>query len=271
MPNRAFCHELRGWWHACSSWFFLPSCKGGLEISARFLGLPLSLVRLSAFCPLYFLILDSRAFSPCTCFCSDPGNNGGKKERAGGSSQVLQEASPMTKIHLCPGWARDSSEQCLHEAPVETTHSLCFGWPLVLWGVKRILHRCRTVSSFFAGKKIGWVSTKNEVPCDFSMGISCGWSRPDMLLQGVTLLWSEILCSPMQSHPGVSSFFSWLPQFCCKLQEDFYSFLSSWKSIGFILPLRNGSYCSRFLAFQWKEMFEQAEFSPKEKLEHLWN
>lgn len=92
----------------------------------------------------------------------------GRAGSAGGQS--------MKKICLCPGWARDSSEQCLHEASVGTTQSLCFGWPFVLWGVRRILHRCRAVSSFFADRKTGWVSTKNEVPCDLSTGISCGWS-----------------------------------------------------------------------------------------------
>lgn len=61
----------------------------------------------------------------------------------------------MKELCLCPGWARDSSALCLHEAPVGTTHGLYLGWPFALWGVKRTLHGSRTVASFFAGKKTG--------------------------------------------------------------------------------------------------------------------
>lgn len=131
----------------------------------------------------------------------------------------------MKKIYLCPGWARDSSEQCLHEAPVGTTRSLCFGWPFVLWGVKRIPHGCRTVTSFFAGRKIGWVNTKNEVPCDFSARMSCGWSGLKCSCKEshcYDMRYDMIACSPMQSYPDVFfSVFSWLPQFWCSCRRLF--------------------------------------------------
>lgn len=99
------------------------------------------------------------------------------------------------------------------------------------------------------------VCTKKECPVISPWGLMCGWIRPQMLLQEdhIVMVWDTLI--PHAVPPRcLLLFFHDSLTFWCRLQESFYPFLSCWRRVGFILPLRKGSHCSRFLAFQWKKM-----------------
>lgn len=77
----------------------------------------------------------------------------------------------------------------------------------------------------------------------------------------------------MQSYPDVSSVFSWLPQFWCKLQATFCPFLSLGKVLGLFYCRGMVHTVLGFLHFGERKcvIFEHPGFSSKEKLDHLWN
>lgn len=88
---------------------------------------------------------------------------------------------------------------------------------------------------------------------DFSMGISYGWLGLKCSCKEsccCDLRYFAPPCSPIQVS---APFFHDCLNFDVSCRK-FFILSSLLEGIGFNLPLRNGSYCSRFLKFQWMEM-----------------
>lgn len=178
--------------------FFLPSCKGGLEIPSWTSGFAF-VKRLSASCSLYFLILVLRAFSPCFWFHSDPGNNEGKKERgalvcSGDIRHVLAGGQSHERAVLVPRVGKGLLSTVSSWGP-SGDNSWSVPWlALCSLGGEEDTTWKQNGGQFLCRQKNRYVQRK-RCPVISPWGVMCGWIRPQMLLQEdhIVMVWDTLL------------------------------------------------------------------------------